>query len=268
MNRTNSIEDYCIGGGNQNNGTYGSNFFCGLNNIIPNTNARSGTYLYGQNLHISKAASGPQHLVVLGRGSNTNIHVPNTKSSLGAAITGGGSRNFNIECYPTFTKLDLPIRLLADDTEVDAITRPLDPNNVTQDDRTLVTKSNLPAPLLTSATNLSEDAPTLDLSTVWNSVRDRDQNIRFYIRINGVDFESTFCNCKNADGYLQFERDAYDAAAQSTTIYQYKFAWDHNAKTLTYIELFSYKISDAGAISDVSHALTGAVITVYRVESF
>lgn len=130
--------------------------------------------------------------------------------------------------------------------------------------------NNNPPPrvLLNTATNLSADTPTLDLSSAWSNVRDSDQNIRFYIRINGVDFESTFCNCKNADGYLQFERDAYDAAAQSTTIYQYKFAWDHTTKTLTFIELFSYKIADAGTISDVSHALTSAVITVYRVESF
>lgn len=130
--------------------------------------------------------------------------------------------------------------------------------------------NNNPPPriLLNTATNLSADTPALDLTSVWSNVRDSDQNLRFYIRINGVDFESTFCNCKNADGYLQFERDAYDATAQSTTIYQYKFAWDHTTKTLTFVELFSYKISDAGTISDVSHDLTSAVITVYRVESF
>lgn len=173
-----------------------------------------------------------------------------------------------LEVNAYVTKVLQSFELAHDGTRVDAITPPPDPNNVTQDDKTLVTKSHVSSPLLTTTTSLSNSDPTLDLSSVWSNVRASDNNIRFYIRINGVDFESTFCNCKNADGYLQFERDAYDAAAQSTTIYHYKFAWNHTATTLTYIEQFSYKISDAGAISDVSHALTGAVITVYRVESF
>lgn len=156
MNVGKSKEDYFIGGGNQDNGSKGSNFLCGLNNVIPNSNARSGIYLYGQNLHISKSATGPQHLVVLGRGSNTNINVPSTKSSLGAAITGGGSTNFNIECYPTYTKLNLPIELQSDTTQVNAITPYIDPDNPTADDLTLVTKSyrrGLPAQLTNDLVN-------------------------------------------------------------------------------------------------------------------
>lgn len=145
MNVAKSKEDYLIGGGNQNNGSFGSNLLCGLNNVIPNTNARSGIYLYGQNLHISKSSTGPQHLVVVGKGSNTTINVPSTKSSLGAAITGGGSTNFNIECYPTYTKLDLPLRLPSDETQVNAIDPPQDPNNPTTNEQTLATLGTIQA---------------------------------------------------------------------------------------------------------------------------
>lgn len=143
INSTESKEDYLIGGGNKNYGSKGSNFLCGLNNVIPNTNKRSGTYLFGQNLHISKSESGPQHLVVVGKGSNTNINVPSTKSSLGAAITGGGSTNFNIECYPTYTKLDLPLRLPTDETQVNAIDPPQDPSNPTTNEQILATLGSL-----------------------------------------------------------------------------------------------------------------------------
>lgn len=145
MNVAKSKEDYLIGGGNQNNGSFGSNLLCGLNNVIPNTNARSGTYLFGQNLHISKSQSGPQHLVVVGKGSNTTINVPNSKSSLGAAITGGSATNFNIECYPTYTKLDLPLRLPTDETQVNAIDPPQDPSNPTTNEQTLATLGSIQA---------------------------------------------------------------------------------------------------------------------------
>ena len=145
MNVAKSKEDYLIGGGNQNNGSFGSNLLCGLNNVIPNTNARSGIYLFGQNLHISKSQSGPQHLVVVGKGSNTTINVPNSKSSLGAAITGGSATNFNIECYPTYTKLDLPLRLPTDETQVNAIDPPQDPSNPTTNEQTLATLGSIQA---------------------------------------------------------------------------------------------------------------------------
>lgn len=143
MNVAKSKEDYLIGGGNQNNGSFGGNLLCGLNNVIPNTNARSGTYLFGQNLHISKSQSGPQHLVVVGKGSNTNINVPSTKSSLGAAITGGNPTKFNIECYPSYTKLDLPLRLPTDETQVNAIDPPQDPTTPTTNEQTLATLGSL-----------------------------------------------------------------------------------------------------------------------------
>lgn len=179
-----------------------------------------------------------------------------------------GQRQNALEVNAYVTKVLQSFELARDNTRVNAITPPPNPNNVTQDDRTLVTKTHVPSPLLTTATSLSENDPALDLSSDWSNVRASDTNIRFYIRINGVCFESTLCDCNNSDGYLQFSRNAYDSNAQSTSIYQYKFSWDHTAKTLTYIELLSYDLADAGTISNVSHALSGATITVYRVETF
>lgn len=267
-NSAKSINNYLIGGSNQINGNKGNNFVCGLSNVIPNTNSAGGIYLYGQNLHISKATGGPQHLVVLGKGTTTNIQVPATKSSLGTAIIGGSSTNFNIECYGTYTKLDLPLRLPTDDTEVDAIMPPQDPNNIIQDDKTLVTKSHLPVALLTASASLSDVDPVLDLSSVWSNVRATDNNIRFYVRINGVCYESTICNCKAVDGLLEFQRNAYDSGANTTDVYEYKFAWDHTNTTLTYTELFHYTLADNGTISNVTHTLSGATITVYGVETF
>lgn len=174
INTTSSIEDYLIGGGNRDNGSYGSNFLCGLDNNIPNTNRRGGIYLYGQNLHITKTQTGPQHLVVVGKGSNATINVSNSKNTLGAAITGGGSANFNIECYPAYTKLDLPLRLPTDETQVNAIDPPQDPTNPTTNEQTLATLGSLHTALtsytmstaiINSHVTITPQSPTLTLNT-------------------------------------------------------------------------------------------------------
>ena len=144
MNSTTTKEDYLIGGANKNEASYGGNFLCGLNNVIPSTNKRGGIYLYGQNLRITKSTTGPQALVVLGKGpASGSINVPSAKSTLATAILGGSGTNFNIECYPTYTKMDLPFRLPSDDTEVNAIDAPADPANPTTDEQTLATLGSL-----------------------------------------------------------------------------------------------------------------------------
>ena len=271
----------CLGGNNQ---VYGNNqIFIGYDNIAQSSISPKSICV-GRGLNVNSSSLNQK--VVLGTYNNNSPTLSSVAGNL-QTIIGGGQANYSgykanaIEIYfglnevnysKSFTLFPDYIGLgnftLTNKAAVNAITPPPDPNNVTQDDRTLVTKTRVPSPLLTTATSLSENDPALDLSSDWSNVRASDTNIRFYIRINGICFESTICDCKNSDGYLQFERNAYDSNAQSTTIYQYKFSWDHTAKTLTYIELLSYDLADAGTISNVSHALSGATITVYRVETF
>lgn len=197
----------------------------------------------------------------------------NTTPSLSGStfIVGCGdslTRKNAIEINNTSAKILNNLQLVTDATEVNAITPPQDPNNVTQDDQTLVTKSHLPVAILTVSASLSDIDPVLDLSSVWSNVRATDNNIRFYVRINGVCYESTICNCKAVDGLLEFQRNAYDSGTNTTDVYEYKFAWDHTNTTLTYSELFHYTLADNGTISNVTHALTGATITVYGAETF
>lgn len=224
--------------------------------------------LIGDHMEYTMASTSHQVRGCVGVGLyNTNTFALSDPVFFVGCGTNGNRKNA-LEVNAYATKVLQSFELATDNTRVNAITPPPDPNNVTQDDRTLVTKTHVPVPLLTTATSLSENDPALDLSSDWSNVRASDTNIRFYIRINGVCFESTICDCNNSDGYLEFERNAYDSNAQSTAVYEYKFSWDHTAKTLTYIELLSYDLADAGTISNVSHALSGATITVYRVETF
>lgn len=202
---------------------------------------------------------------IVGQYNDTNL--PDALFAVGCG-TGPNNRKTALSISNTKFKVLNDLQLATDSTEVNAITPPQDPNNVIQDDKTLVTKSHLPVAILTTSTSLSDVDPVLDLSSVWSNVRATDNNIRFYVRINGVCYESTICNCKAVDGLLEFQRNAYDSGTNTTDVYEYKFVWDHTNTTLTYSELFHYTLADNGTISNVTHTLGGATITVYGVETF
>lgn len=271
----------CLGGNNQ---VYGNNqIFIGYDNIAQSSISPKSICV-GRGLNVN--SSNLNQKVVLGTYNNNSPTLSSVAGNL-QTIIGGGQANYSgykanaMEIYfglnevnysKSFTLFPDYIGLgnftLTNKAAVNAITPPPDPNNVVQDDRTLVTKSYLPVPLLSASASLSDNDPVLDLSSVWSNVRANDNNIRFYIRINGVCYESTICNCKAVDGLLEFQRNAYDSGANATDVYEYKFAWDHANTTLTYTELFHYTLADSGTVSNVTHTLSGATITVYGVETF
>ena len=271
----------CLGGNNQ---VYGNNqIFIGYDNLAQNSISPKSICV-GRGLMVNSSSLNQK--VVLGTYNNNSPTLSSVAGNL-QTIIGGGQANYSgykanaMEVYfglnevnysKSFTLFPDYIGLgnftLTNKAAVNAITPPPDPNNVVQDDRTLVTKSYLPVPLLSASASLSDNDPVLDLSSVWSNVRANDNNIRFYIRINGVCYESTICNCKAVDGLLEFQRNAYDSGANATDVYEYKFAWDHATTTLTYTELFHYTLADSGTVSNVTHTLSGATITVYGVETF
>ena len=271
----------CLGGNNQ---VYGNNqIFIGYDNSAQSS-VSPKSICVGRGLNVNSSSLNQK--VVLGTYNNNSPTLSSVAGNL-QTIIGGGQANYlgykanAMEIYfglnevnysKSFTLFPDYIGLgnftLTNKAAVNAITPPPDPNNVVQDDRTLVTKSYLPVPLLSASASLSDNDPVLDLSSVWSNVRANDNNIRFYIRINGVCYESTICNCKAVDGLLEFQRNAYDSGANATDVYEYKFSWDHTNTTLTYTELFHYTLADNGTISNVTHTLSGATITVYGVETF
>ena len=149
-------------------------YLIGNNNAhIPSTTAESGAcaafgnklkplkaqYMYGCNNQTPVLSD--THLVL----------ASGTTSSSATAIEASGS-----QC-----KIRLPLQLANDTTEVNAITPPQDPNNVTTDDQTLVTKSYIGASYMqtqsfysavdeASATLVPIDGSSLDLTTLTGTL--------------------------------------------------------------------------------------------------
>lgn len=111
----------------------------GYNNFI-NSNWLIRPLTCGNNLALTTNA--PHYSTVYGN-CNTSPSLTNA-----IVIIGAGSditrRKNAIEINDTTCKIKHNLALATDTTEVNAITPPQDPNNVTTDDQTLVTKSFLP----------------------------------------------------------------------------------------------------------------------------
>ena len=156
---------------------------------------------------------------------------------------------------------------------VNAIIPPLDPDNITQDDKTLVTKSHLGATLpmthLSGAiTGLDESSFPLDFTSYWAAARATDANMKISLRINGSCYSKSLYNCLAVDGSFECYRSSYDSGTQITTFSRYRFGWDYANKALNLTGSMSWEMSDAGAISNVTHGLTGLVITIYQIETY
>ena len=215
--------------------------------------------------------------IILGKYNTYQTTLSNTQIIIGSGDSN--TRKNAIEINTTDCKIKHNLQLNADATAVNAITPPSDPSNPTTAEQTLATKayidaqlsaisSNLPLDILPSSVSLDENNTVLDLSSYWSNVRASDNFIRFYIRVNGSCYETTICNCLAVDGYLEFIRDFYNTTTNKIEFYSYSFHWDHTNKTLTLSDSYRYTIDTQGQIADVTHNLTGIVITIYRAETF
>lgn len=177
-----------------------------------------------------------------------------------------------IEASSSQCKICLPLQLATDTTEVNAITPALS-SPASVDDKTLVTKSHLGATLpmthLAGAiTGLDESSFPLDFTSYWAAARATDANMRISLRINGSCYSKSLYNCLAVDGSFECYRSSYDSGTQTTTFSRYRFGWDYANKALNLTGSMSWELSDAGTISNVTHGLTGLVITIYQIETY
>lgn len=122
--------------------------------------------------------------------------------------------------------------------------------------------------LNTSLTNLDETSFPLDFTSYWTAARPTDANMRISLRISGSCYSKSLYNCLAVDGSFECYRSAYDSSTQITTFSRYRFSWDHTNKRLALVGSMSWEMSDAGVISNVTHGLTGLVITIYQIETY
>jgi hypothetical protein len=239
----------------------------GYQNKIKNTSNAGFVYMIGQQLET--ASSGP--LMVLGHFNNETLALSDAKVIL-ACGSSVGTRKNAIEINTSNCKILHNLQLANDTTAVNAITPALS-NPASIDDMTLVTKSHLGATLpmnhLAGAiTGLDETSFPLDFTSYWAATRATDANMRISLRINGSCYTKSLYNCLAVDGSFECYRSSYDSGTQITTFSRYRFGWDYANKALNLTGSMSWEMSDAGAISNVTHGLTGLVITIYQIETY
>ena len=239
----------------------------GFQNKLKNTDNASFVYMIGQQLETT--SKGP--MFVIGQFNNDTLSLSNAKLILACGASAGSRKNA-IEINTSDCKIRNNLQLATDTTKVNAITPALS-SPASTDDMTLVTKSHLGATLpmthLTSQiTGIDESSFPLDFSSYWTAARATDANMRISLRINGSCYTKSLYNCLAVDGSFECYRSAYDSGTQTTTFSRYRFGWDYATKNLTLAGSMSWELSDAGAISNVTHGLTGLVITIYQIETY
>ena len=133
---------------------------------IDNSNQFNGSILLG----VGNVAMPYKNHVILGIYNSSTPSLTKPNVVIGCGISAGNPKNA-IEINTDTTKILTNLQLKTDTTEVNAITPPQDPNNVTQDDMTLVTKSYMSPYLkeqeLTAQadTAFSSNSPTITLPT-------------------------------------------------------------------------------------------------------
>lgn len=199
LNVLKNQESYAIGGGNQDNGTSRGQFLCGVDNQIMTSSNKGGITLFGNQLKVR--STGPTKTTILGSGATTATYIlDNTKNDLKTGIAGGNNSNLNIECYPSFTKLQLPLQLQTDATEVNAIT-PAQNSPASADDMTLVTKSYISSEVGHTKTYWPASEQSLSANTTYSIgslIGDNSWtfpfssgSIVFALYVNGVEYRAS-----------------------------------------------------------------------------
>lgn len=237
------------------------------------TENRSGSY-GGSRLIGDKLESTNADQMIIGRLNNTttSLSAPSVIIANGYSVGATDYRQSAIEIDQTDTKILNNLQLASDTTAVNAITPALS-SPASIDDKTLVTKSHLGATLpmthLAGAiTGLDETSFPLDFTSYWAAARATDANMKISLRINGSCYSKSLYNCLAVDGSFECYRSSYDSGTQITTFSRYRFGWDYANKALNLTGSMSWELSDAGTISNVTHGLTGLVITIYQIETY
>lgn len=233
------------------------------------------SFLIGRNLMYDTRNTNDElnGCVIVGKFNPDLFRLTNPSFLVGCGNNANDRRTAMEINYDT-TKICNSLTLPYDSTVVNAITPALStPASIA--DMTLATKAyvdgnaNMPMKHLANAlTNLDETSFPMSFYTYCTNARPTDSNLRISLRINGSCYSKSLYNFLAVDGSFECYRSAYDSTTQTTAFWRYRFGWDWAAQQLSLTGSMSWEMSDAGAISNVTHGLTGLVITIYQIETY
>lgn len=286
---SNGREHYFFGVSNSNSatGTYNvNNTMVGFSNRISGDIAPQGCTLIGYSNTLSKNSN---FTTIIGANlsapNNVNSHtfICGYKNSLNAPSLSGthvligcdNQAKNAIEINSTTCKILYDLMLNGDSTVVNAITPPQDPNNVTADDKTLVTKSYLTSqiPSLTpysksqvayfeewdNATIIPVDGSSISLTTFGTIPTWSNRAIITFRWENELITKEVFFN-KNEGIHLHVVQRAYSTFPETIIYKHMRIEWDYTNNNLTAEDFWTYDqdMSNSGAISNWSHTLSNA----------
>lgn len=271
----------CIG--HDNSFFQGEGQICiGANNLMKNM-VKTNAIVIGQ------YNEGIKNCVQVGMyGDSPTLNANATKFVVGCG-SGSNNRKNAIECSSGSTSLtgnNNPITLIkynfglnnATSTNkafVNAITPPQDPQNVTADDQTLVTKSYLTSqiPSLTpysksqvayfeewdNATILPIDGSSISLTTFGTIPTWSNRAIITFRWENELITKEVFFN-KNEGIHLHVVQRAYSAFPETINYKHMRIEWNYTNSNFTAADFWTYDqdMNNAGAISNWSHTLSNA----------
>lgn len=265
-----------------------------------NTNKGSATLVFGSMNSAGSWAHSPSDCIVLGSGNTLSSPVKENYM-LGKSLTSNhsyltvvGSHNAApvisqprvilasgldqdnkqnaIEMGISCTKILLNLQLANDNTEVNAITPPQDPDNVTADDQTLVTKSFMTSTLgnyiksqvayfsdYDSATSIPLDGTSVDFTT-FGTKPDWAQRALVTFRWENELIEKEIHFTRNEGIHLYAVQQAYSTFPDTIDYKHLRLEWDYTNQTLTAAGFWTYSqdMANAGAISGWDRTLTNA----------
>lgn len=282
-----------IGRKNKTSGNYG---FTGG---VSNTNSGNGTLMFGSYnssptfnppsdcivLGLSNTLSGPvKENYMLGHSLNSSLNYLTIIGSYNAAptvsqprvILASGLNQDNkqngIEIGIDCTKILLNLQLANDNTEVNAITPPQDPDNVTADDQTLVTKSFMTNTLgnyiksqvayfsdYDSAISIPLDGTSVDFTT-FGTKPAWAQRALVTFRWENELIEKEIHFTRNEGIHLYVVQQAYSTFPDTIDYKHLRLEWDYTNQTLTAAGFWTYNqdMANSGAISGWDRTLTNA----------
>ena len=264
---------YCAVIGDRNtfsNSSARENIVFGEGNTLVNSRQMKiiGDYNYTPNERYSYG-------VLVGNGNATTPTLVAPVFTVACGSSYGSIRKNGMEINSTECKILNNLQLASDSTAVNAITPPQDPQNVTADDQTLVTKSYLTSqiPSLTpysksqvayfeewdNATIIPVDGSSISLTTfgtipTWSN----RAIITFRLEKELITIE-VFFN-KNEGIHLHIVQRAYSTYPETIHYRHMRIEWDYTNNTLTAADYWTYDqdMSNSGAVSNWDHTLSNA----------
>lgn len=183
--------------------------------------------------------------------------------------TSDSARKNALEINNTQFKITNSLQLATDATEVNAITPPQDPNNVTQDDMTLATVSHLGGSYrksqvayfsdYDSATSIPTDGTSVDFTTFGAKPAWANRALVTFRWENEL-FEKEIHFTRNEGIHLYAVQQAYSTFPDTIEYKHLRVEWDYTNQTLTAAGFWTYSqdMANNGAISGWDRALTNA----------